>query len=164
LTNIHLSSFHQEKGFFSKVTYDRKLNQTKFLWFNSMPLFKTTLESIKKRSILCYIYSSIFTLATRLVMGPDQIFFDQVESIFCCSGRISHLWFGFGKFPLKIPNFSIVFLLNQKNLFRSKVPGSKTGQPLIYCGSKVWSGQGPSLNQSCLKSNLFVLSTNACLV
>jgi len=66
-------------------------------------------------------------------------------------GRVSHLWFGFefGKFPLKIPNFSIFFPLGQKNLFETgqKVPGSKASRPLIYCGSKVMlgSGQGPSL-------------------
>jgi len=38
-------------------------------------------------------------------MGPGQIFW----SIFCGSGRVSHLWFGleFGKFPLKTSNFPI---------------------------------------------------------
>jgi len=31
----------------------------------------------------------------------------RVGSIFCGSGRVSHLWFGFefGKFPLKMSNF-----------------------------------------------------------
>jgi len=63
------------------------------------------------------------------------------------SGQVSHLWFGLEIFPLKIPNFSMFLPLGQKNLIGSgqKVPGSKTGQPLIYCGSKVCSGQGPSL-------------------
>jgi len=53
-------------------------------------------------------------------------------------GWVSHLWFGsgFGKFPLKM---SIFFPSGKKNLFGSgqKVPRSKAGQPLIYCGSKV---------------------------
>jgi len=36
-------------------------------------------------------------------MGPGQKNFTRVRSIFCGSGRVSHLWFGleFGKFPLK---------------------------------------------------------------
>jgi len=40
-------------------------------------------------------------------------------------------------------NFRIFFPAYQKNLLRSgqEVPRSKIGQPLIYCGSKVWSGQ-----------------------
>jgi len=39
-------------------------------------------------------------------------------------------------------NLSIFFTLGQKNLFESgrKVPGSRAGQPLIYCWSKVSSG------------------------
>jgi len=53
-----------------------------------------------------------------------------------------YLWFGVGKFPLKIPNFSIFFPSDQKNHIGlgQKVPGSKTGQPLTYCGPKVCSG------------------------
>jgi len=66
-------------------------------------------------------------------------------------GRVSHLWFGFEfqKFPLKMSNFSTFSPSGQKNCFRSgqKVPGSKPGRPLIYCGSKVSSGQGPSLKK-----------------
>jgi len=40
-------------------------------------------------------------------------------------------------------NFSIFFPSDQKNIFGldQKVPGSKVGQPLIYCGSKVSSGR-----------------------
>jgi len=57
----------------------------------------------------------------------------------------------FGKFPLKMSNFSIFFPSDQKNRFGSgrKVPGSKPGRPLIYCGSKVSSGRvgsGPISN------------------
>jgi len=60
-------------------------------------------------------------------------------------GRVSHLWFLLGgwKFPQKMSNFSIFSLQVKKNLFGlgQKVPGSKAGWPLIYCGSKVNSGQ-----------------------
>jgi len=47
-------------------------------------------------------------------------FLSQVGSIFCCSGWVSHLWlfrFGHGKFPLKIPNFTIFPLWVKKNCF-----------------------------------------------
>jgi len=54
--------------------------------------------------------------------GSGSKFFDpgQVGSIFCGSGRVSHLWFGFefGKFPLKTSNFSIFFTLGQKKSLR----------------------------------------------
>jgi len=41
-------------------------------------------------------------------MGPGQKIFDP--------GRVSHLWFGFefGKFPLKMLNFSVFFPSGQK--------------------------------------------------
>jgi len=56
-------------------------------------------------------------------------------------------------------NFSIFFLSGQKkNLFGSgqKVPGSKAGRPLIYCGSKVSSGQIIRIltNKRCRKSKM----------
>jgi len=38
-------------------------------------------------------------------MGPGQNFLTQVDSIFCCSGRVSYLRFGFGKFPHKFSKF-----------------------------------------------------------
>jgi len=60
-------------------------------------------------------------------------------------GWVSHLWFGFafGKFPLKMSNFSIFSLRVKKNILGSgpKVPRSKADQPLIYCRSKVSSGR-----------------------
>jgi len=58
-------------------------------------------------------------------------------------GQVSHPWFGFGKFPLKKSNFSIFSLGVKKNIFRlgQKVPQSKAGRPLIYCGSKISSGR-----------------------
>jgi len=67
---------------------------------------------------------------------------DGSRSIFCSSGRVSNLWVGFefGKFPLKMSNFSIFCPTGQKYLFRSKA-----GRLLIFCRSKVSSGQGPSL-------------------
>jgi len=69
----------------------------------------------------------------------------QVRSIFCGSGSVSHLWFGFefGKFPLKMSNFFIFFPLDQK---KSLLVRSKAGRLLIYCGSKVslgWVESGP---------------------
>jgi len=61
-----------------------------------------------------------------LVMGPGQKNLTRVGTIFCYSGRVSHLWLGpgFGKFPLKILNFSIFSPSGQKNLFGS---GQKDG-------------------------------------
>jgi len=75
-------------------------------------------------------------------MGPGQNFLTRVGS-----GLVSHLWFGleFGKFPLKMSNFQFFSPRVKKIASGQKVPGSKPGQPLIYCGSKVSSGQGPSL-------------------
>jgi len=64
-------------------------------------------------------------------------------------GWVTHLQFGFefGKFPLKCQFFQFFTLWVKKNLFGSgqKVAGSKASRPLIYCESKVRSGQGPSL-------------------
>jgi len=58
----------------------------------------------------------------------------RARSIFGSSGWVSHLWFGFGKSPLKIPNFSIFSLRIKKNLIGSgqKVHGSKLVRPLNY--------------------------------
>jgi len=67
-------------------------------------------------------------------MGPSQIFFDpdRVGSNFCCLSQRSLV---------------CVCVWVKKNLIGSgqKLPGSKPAWPLIYCGSKVRSGQGPSL-------------------
>jgi len=68
-----------------------------------------------------------------LMMGPKltQVWLGQVKFLLLGSGRVSHLSFGFGigKFPLKIPNFSMYALWVKKNLIWSvqKVPGSKLG-------------------------------------
>jgi len=76
-------------------------------------------------------------------MGLDQKFW--VGSNFGCLGRVRSaiFWFGFGKFPLKIPNFGIFSLRVKKNLIRlgQKVPGSRPGWTSIYCRSKVCSGK-----------------------
>jgi len=90
---------------------------------------------------------SKITTRVRISDGSRSKIFDlgQVGSIFCGSGRVSHLWFGFEfqKFPLKMSNFSIFFPSGQKNCFGSgrRVTGSKPGRPLIYSRSKVSSGQ-----------------------
>jgi len=68
-------------------------------------------------------------------MGQEQIFLTWVNFLLLWSCQ-PHLWFGFGKFALKILNFSILFIgLGQK------VSGSKTGRPLNCCGSKVCSSR-----------------------
>jgi len=76
--------------------------------------------------------------------GSGSKYFDpgQVGSIFCGSGRVRHLWFGFEfeKFALKM---SIFCPSGQKKSLRV---GSEVGRPLIYCRSKVSSdrvGSGP---------------------
>jgi len=59
------------------------------------------------------------------------------------------LMVGLGQPPLRLdhssqnPNFFNFYSLGQKNLIGSgkKIPGSKAGQPLIYCGSKLCSGR-----------------------
>jgi len=64
------------------------------------------------------------------------------------SGRVSYLWFGFGKFPLKIPNFSI-FTLGVKKTSLDWVKNfhvkDKSASYLLQFRSMLGSGQGPSL-------------------
>jgi len=80
------------------------------------------------------------TLDTCLFFKQIQIW---VSILYFCKIIMWSLWFGFGKFPLKISNFTIFSLLVKKNIIGlgQKVPGSKTGQPPTYCGSKVCSGR-----------------------
>jgi len=57
-----------------------------------------------------------------IVMGPGEKFLTWVESgqffvVRVGPGRVSHLWFGFGKFPLKMSNFSIFSLWVKNNIF-----------------------------------------------
>jgi len=79
--------------------------------------------------------------------GSRLKIFDPGQFLWLGSGRVSHLWFGFGKFPLKTSNFSIYFSSGQK------VPGSKAGWSLIYCRSKGSSGRvrgsGPISRKKC---------------
>jgi len=77
---------------------------------------------------------------TRDVTRSKNVDPGRFNFLFLRPGQVSQLWFGsgFGKFPLKISIFSIFLPLSQKN---QKVPGSKTGRPLIYCLSKVRSGR-----------------------
>jgi len=81
-------------------------------------------------------------------------------SIFCSLGRVSHLWFGFGKFPVKnCQIFQFFSTSGKKNLFGSgqKVPGAMEGWPLIYCGSKVCWGQGLTISIAEILLKLFIL-------
>jgi len=69
-----------------------------------------------------------------------------LESSQGCRDRIlasCHTWFGFGKFPLKKSKLTIFSFWAKKNIFGpgQKVPGSKVGQLLIYCESKVSSSR-----------------------
>jgi len=85
--------------------------------------------------------------------GSESKIFDpgQVGSVFCGSGRVSHLWFGLesGKFPLKILNFSIFFPSGQKNTLRVGLKSTRVkGRSAIYLlrvKSKLSLGQRPSL-------------------
>jgi len=106
---------------------------------------RQTLKFTKKNIFMPVLSDIIPICLFFVVMDPDQNILTQV-------GSANHLWFGsgFGKFPLKIPNFSMFCPSGQKNIFGSgqKVSRSNTGQPLIYCWPKecrVGSSQGPSL-------------------
>jgi len=105
-----------------------------------------------KRSLLKFML--IFKPIIRIARNQDKLWVqssDGFGSEFSCAGLVSHLWFWFGKFILKIQNFSIFCTSDQKNIIGmgQKVPRffKDSGWPLIYCGSIV-SGQGPSLAQS----------------
>jgi len=75
-------------------------------------------------------------------MGPGQNILTLVGSgqFICGSGRVSHLWFGFefGKFPLKMSNFSI-FSLQIKKISSGQVgkyPGQRRVGLLLTAGQK----------------------------
>jgi len=127
-------------------------------------LFKKCWSHINFRMCLCYTCFLLYyhntkndrtttcgvttTKPSQLVMDLGQKFLTLIGSgqFFVAqagSGLVSHLWFGLGKFPLKIPNFSIFFLLGQKKCLgvRSISTQVKDGRPLIYCKSKVCSGR-----------------------
>jgi len=90
-----------------------------------------------------FILIPVFRLCLAASVWSGSKIFDWgwVNFLLIELGQASHLWFGFGKFPLKIPNFSISLPQVKKNLFwpGQKVTQSKPGWPLIYCGSKVRS-------------------------
>jgi len=95
-------------------------------------------------------------------VGSGQFFVARVGS-----GRVSNLWFEFKmeNFPLKCQIFSLRI---KKNLFGSgqKVPRSKAGRPLIYCGSKVSSGRvrsGPITTVNLNLSSRITLSHLLCM-
>jgi len=77
--------------------------------------------------------------------GSKTFALGRVNFLWLGSGRVSHLWFGleFGKFPLKISIFQFFPFGSIKisSGLGRKVPRSKAGRPLIYCGSKVSSGR-----------------------
>jgi len=88
-------------------------------------------------------------------MGLGQIFLTRigpgwVNFLLLGLGRVSHFWFGFAKFPLKISNFLNFFTSSQKNLIGlgQKVPGSdKVGLAsyLLWINSLLGTGLGPFL-------------------
>jgi len=49
--------------------------------------------------------------------GFGSIFWHLTGKLFC-SGWVTHKWFGFGKFPLKIPKISIFLSSGQKKSHR----------------------------------------------
>jgi len=79
----------------------------------------------------------------------------RINFLWLGSGRVSHLWFGleFGKFPLKMSNFSIFFPSGQKKLLRigsesTRVKAGSTSY-LLRVISKLGSGRvgsGPISN------------------
>jgi len=76
-----------------------------------------------------------------------------VGSTFCSSGWVSHLWFGFrfGKFPLKVSNFSVFSPRVKKKYLRvvSKSTRVKGGKGLLFTAGQKYAlvglSQGPSL-------------------
>jgi len=90
----------------------------------------------------------------QLVMGLGQDFLTQVGSdqFFVAWVGLGHLWFGFefGKFPLKMSNFSIFFPSDQKKSLRAGLESTQvrggSASYLLWVKSKLESGQSPSLN------------------
>jgi len=86
-------------------------------------------------------------------MGPGQKILTQVGSGQFFVARVSHLWFGFGfgKFQLKMSNFSIFSPSGQKISLRvgskSTRIKDRSASYLLRVKSKLWSGQGPSLGE-----------------
>jgi len=139
---------------------------TKFIFFSKLTFNEITEKwKLIKRKTFCTqfdLYNILISLKfwrhqNKIWLltsgGSGSKFFDQgwVGSIFCGSGWVSHLWLGFefGKFPLKMSNFSIFCPSGQKKSLRA---GSKSSQVkgrsapyLLRVKVKLGSGQGPSL-------------------
>jgi len=76
-------------------------------------------------------------------MGPGQNFLTRVRL-----GRVSHLWFGFENFPLKMSNFQFFSLRIKKSLrvgLKSTWYKGGSDSYLVWVKSKLGLGQGPSL-------------------
>jgi len=86
------------------------------------------------------------TITKGTLPGLGQFFVARVGL-----GRVSHLWFGFGKFLLKISNFSIFSLRVKKKSHQveSKITWVKDWSPsyLLWVKSMIGSCQGPSLSK-----------------
>jgi len=110
-----------------------------YVWTNEPKILRQI--AWMQEALECLLFST--SAKFQVVMGPG--------SIFCYTGQVglgqpSLVWVW--KVSPKNLKFLIFFPLDQKNIIRlgQKVPGSKAGHPLIYCGSKVcWSrvGSGP---------------------
>jgi len=72
--------------------------------------------------------------------GPKNFHMGWVGSIFCGSGQVSHLWFGFefGKLLIKMSNFSIFSLWVKKISSRrvKKYAGQRRGSLSFTAGQK----------------------------
>jgi len=98
-------------------------------------------------------------VSTLFTMGQKYAW---VGSIFCSSerdgsGQPSLIWVWVWKFPLKILNFPIFFCLVKKKSLRV---GSKTGQPLIYCGQKNARVRAAHFCSKAIKYNLIIQIPN----
>jgi len=108
-------------------------------WYESLPFFYFYVYD--KMGLTVYNHNYIaqdYKLLSVLYCVGECLLQRWVRVKFFDLGWVRSAIFGLG---LKI--FQFFFSPGQKNLIRlgQKVPGSKTGQLLIYCGSKVCSDQ-----------------------
>jgi len=84
------------------------------------------------------------------LMRHYSVTFSRLRHFLPGSGWVIHLRFGFefGKFPLKMSNFSIFFPKDQKKSLRvgseSTWVEGRSASYLLQVNSKLGSGQGPS--------------------
>jgi len=92
----------------------------------------------KKKEIDLLCSKSIFLqVFFELVIHLSKVMF-WVGSFICCLGRVGSATYGFGKFPLKIPNFQF-FSLWIKKTFSGQVKkysGQRWFSPLFILGRK----------------------------